>query len=133
MASPRRVRLPDGVPLTRYWTTRASDEEWLLKAYPHEAYPLPNMKLVVENHGCATAVVESGGRYYLWNMLCDDVVRVDEPTDLAELLRRLCRGDDDQWDLLLTVLEAMPEPPEQRVELDDGTKELMKKHQGLYC
>ncbi len=86
--------------------------------------------LVAEKTELNLALINSGDRYYLWNTLSDNVVRVEEPTDLSELLKRLA-GDRKEWNVRTSEFEELPVRAEDRVELDPAAKARRERNQEL--
>ncbi len=130
VAQRRVVTLPTGVDLPPGWSNDDADEEWLVRSFPFDCYPLQDVMLVAEKTELNLALINSGDRYYLWNTLSDNVVRVEEPTDLSELLKRLA-GDRKEWNVRTSEFEELPVRAEDRVELDPAAKARRERNQEL--
>ncbi len=64
-------------------------------------------------------VVESAGRFYLWNLTADFVYRIAEPAaNVGEILKRLGSAPDWEWDIKLVDIEELPGPSDYKVSLD---------------
>ncbi len=75
------------------------------------------------------ALVESSGRYYLWNITSNVLFLIEEPAQLTDILARV-HGENKDWQLRLTEVEVIIPSSEPSVELDPYTKALVEKNEG---
>jgi hypothetical protein len=100
----------------------------LYDTFPIDDYPLQNLKLVAENLDTDTALVEDGGRYYIWITLTGGVFRVDEPKNLSDILKGL-EGEDHEWKIQTTALEVVPQPGDEEIELDSFSMTIREENE----
>ncbi len=111
------LKLPEGVELSPGWWNDAEDAEALLSSFPSDFFSLHDVTLVAANDKLDLALVASGSRYFIWNILSDEVFWVHEPNNLAELLKWLA-GNINQWGLRTTNLDEFSPSEGHAVSLD---------------
>jgi hypothetical protein len=68
--------------------------------FTSQAYGLSDVTPVLVERASPRFLLESQGRYYLWNAVSDAVMKIEEPVGLKELLRCLDRA---KWDMIKAV------------------------------
>ena len=82
------VKLPEEL-LPAHW---ARDERTLAlasRSFPHRTYDLPKCIPILVHDDERNYLVRAGDNFYLYNQPLQDVVRIDQPTDLLQVLENL--------------------------------------------